>query len=236
LQPAPWRENNRRPFDHSDALAQFDDVLTQAADLEEAPAWWVRPLDQLRADESDGGAAAKERSDNGESVHSSSACGRTDASASICGPWWGILRGKLSRARNPGTAWGKAPCSGPCAECPYDPDSPGSSVYRARHRELVAGAVPQHVGMNLEGQPCLLASPFDHPVERGRREGRTAFGIEQLTTVSNDIDTKVLQVLGCDSRQDRLVYLVLAESRLIPFEAQAPQPIPDIHGGVLFRR
>jgi hypothetical protein len=23
-------------------------LLTQAADLEEAPAWWVRPLDQLR--------------------------------------------------------------------------------------------------------------------------------------------------------------------------------------------
>ena len=64
-------ENNRRPIDYSGALAQFDDVLTQAADLEEAPAWWVRPLDQLRADESDRGAAAKERSDNGESVHSS---------------------------------------------------------------------------------------------------------------------------------------------------------------------
>jgi len=31
----------------------------------------VRSLDQLRADESDGGAAAKERSDNGESVLSS---------------------------------------------------------------------------------------------------------------------------------------------------------------------
>jgi hypothetical protein len=67
-------ENNRRPIDYSGAIAQFDDVLTQATDLEEAPAWWVRPLDQLRADESDGGAAAKERSDNGESVHSSSAC------------------------------------------------------------------------------------------------------------------------------------------------------------------
>jgi hypothetical protein len=65
-------ENNRRPIDYSGALAQFDDVLTQAADLEEAPAWWVRPLDQLRPDESDGGVAAKERSDNGESVHSSS--------------------------------------------------------------------------------------------------------------------------------------------------------------------
>src|SRR6478672_3826007 len=41
--------------------------------------------------------------------------------------------------------------------------------------ELVAGAVPQHVGMNLERQPGLLTSPLDHPVERSRREGRTAF-------------------------------------------------------------
>ena len=64
-------ENNRRRIDYSGAPAQFDDVLTQAADLEEAPAWWVRPLDQPRADERDGGAAAKERGDDGESVHSS---------------------------------------------------------------------------------------------------------------------------------------------------------------------
>ena len=41
--------------------------------------------------------------------------GCTDASASFCGRRWGILRGELSRARNPGTAWGKAPCSEPCA-------------------------------------------------------------------------------------------------------------------------
>jgi hypothetical protein len=44
--------------------------------------------------------------------------------------------------------------------------------------ELVAGAVPQHVGMNLEEEPGLLTSPLDHPVERGRREGRTAFAHE----------------------------------------------------------
>jgi len=67
-------ENNRRRIDHSGALAQFDDVLTQAADLDEAPAWWVRPIDEPRADQSDDGAAAKERGDNGESVHSSTAC------------------------------------------------------------------------------------------------------------------------------------------------------------------
>jgi hypothetical protein len=55
LAPAPWRRTNRRRIDYSGALAQFDDVLTPAADLEEAPALWARPLDQLRADESEGG-------------------------------------------------------------------------------------------------------------------------------------------------------------------------------------
>jgi hypothetical protein len=67
----------------------------------------------------------------------SSSCARTactDASASFCGRWWGILRGELSRARNPGTAWRKAPCSEPCAGCPCSPDSPRSSVYRAGWR------------------------------------------------------------------------------------------------------
>ena len=41
------------------ALAYFDDVLAQAVDLDKAPAWRVRPLDQPRADEGDGGAGAK---------------------------------------------------------------------------------------------------------------------------------------------------------------------------------
>jgi hypothetical protein len=54
--------------------------------------------------------------------------------------------------------------------------------------------------------------------------------------MSNNTDTKVLQVLGCQARQDRFVDVVPAERRLIPFEAQAPQPTPDIPGGVLIRR
>jgi Phage integrase family len=47
---------------------------------------------------------------------------------------WKIDSLLIGQGTGPGTAWGKAPCSGPCAECPYDPDSPGLSVYRARHR------------------------------------------------------------------------------------------------------
>jgi hypothetical protein len=52
-------------------LAYFDDVLAQAVDLDKAPTWRVRPLDQPDANEGDGGAGAKEDSDNGERVHSS---------------------------------------------------------------------------------------------------------------------------------------------------------------------
>ena len=36
----------------------------------------------------------------------------------------------------------------------------------------------------------------------------------------NDIDTKVLQVLGCDGRQDRLVYLL--PSSVLPLAMSKP--------------
>jgi len=45
-------------------------------------------------------------------------------------------------------------------------------------------------------------------------------------------DTKVLQVLRRQTRQDRVVDLVFAEGRLILFEAKTPQPTSDVHGGV----
>ena len=44
-------------------------------------------------------------------------------------------------------------------------------------------------------------------------------------------DTKVLQVLRRQTRQDRVVDLVFAERRLILFEAEPPQPTSDVHGG-----
>ena len=49
----------------------------------------------------------------------------------------------------------------------------------------------------------------------------------------NILDAKVLQRPRASGSEDRLVDFVLAERRLIPFEAQAPQPTPDIHDGVL---
>lgn len=40
-----------------------------------------------------------------------------------------------------------------------------------------------------------------------------------------------LQVLLREAPEDPLVYLVVAERRLVSFEAQAPQPNHDVHDG-----
>ena len=50
------------------------------------------------------------------------------------------------------------------------------------------------------------------------------------------LDAKLLKVLVRQARKNRLVYLVLAERRLISFEAEAPQPTPDVHDGALIPR
>src|SRR5262245_1767370 len=42
-------------------------------------------------------------------------------------------------------------------------------------------------------------------------------------------DAQILQVVCRQGRQDRLVDLIFAECRLIPFETKAPQPTPDVH-------
>ena len=52
---------------------------------------------------------------------------------------------------------------------------------------------------------------------------------KQRTTVADDGDAKVFQVLGRQVREDLLCYLVLAEYRLILPEAKAPEPNPDVH-------
>jgi hypothetical protein len=54
-------------------------------------------------------------------------------------------------------------------------------------------------------------------------------GIEQLQPMPNCRDAKLLQRLVRQARKDRLVYLILAECRLILPEAQAPQPDHDVH-------
>src|ERR1700747_1651092 len=53
--------------------------------------------------------------------------------------------------------------------------------------------------------------------------------------MSDKSDAKILQVLSRQPRQDRVVDLILAEGRLILFEAKLPQPTSDVHGGTLVR-
>jgi len=67
-------------------------------------------------------------------------------------------------------------------------------------------------------------------------ETSTAFdSIQQLHTVPNRGDAKLLQVLVRQARENRLVYVILAEDGLILPEAQAPQPDHDVHDGALRR-
>ena len=56
-------------------------------------------------------------------------------------------------------------------------------------------------------------------------------GIEQLHAVPERRDAKLLQVLCRQARKNRLVYLILAEGRLILPEAKAPQPDHNVHDG-----
>src|SRR5262249_7713204 len=56
-------------------------------------------------------------------------------------------------------------------------------------------------------------------------------GIQQLHTVSKRRYAEFLQVLVRQARKNRLVYVILAEDRLILPEAQAPQPDHDVHDG-----
>ena len=51
---------------------------------------------------------------------------------------------------------------------------------------------------------------------------RVAIASSSLTAMPNCCDAKILQVLVRQARKNRLVYLVLAERRLITFEAKAP--------------
>ena len=52
-----------------------------------------------------------------------------------------------------------------------------------------------------------------------------------FTTVPNRGDAKLLQGLVRQARKNRLVYVILAECRLVLSEAQAPQPDHNVHDG-----
>ena len=58
---------------------------------------------------------------------------------------------------------------------------------------------------------------------------RAAMASSSFAAVPKGRDAKLLQVLRRQVRQDRLVYLILAECRLVLPEAQAPQPDHNVH-------
>ena len=66
---------------------------------------------------------------------------------------------------------------------------------------------------------------------RARVGAQGGDGVEQLAAVPDNIYAKILQVLRCQVRQDRVIDRVLAECNLILSEAKAPQPTSD--GGAL---
>ena len=64
-----------------------------------------------------------------------------------------------------------------------------------------------------------------------RIAAQSSDGIQQLATVPERRDAKLLQVFRCQAWKNRLVYLVLAERSLVLSEAKAPQPDHDVHDG-----
>ena len=68
---------------------------------------------------------------------------------------------------------------------------------------------------------------------RARVSAQGGDGVEQLTAVPDNIDTKILQILRRQARQDRVVDLVLAECGLIPLETKAPQSSRKVHCGAI---
>ena len=80
---------------------------------------------------------------------------------------------------------------------------------------------------------CAWGARCGRCVNRGRLTARVAAqssdGIQELHTVTKRGDTKLLQVLMRQARENRLVYVILAEDRLVLAEAQAPQPDHNVH-------
>jgi hypothetical protein len=56
--------------------------------------------------------------------------------------------------------------------------------------------------------------------------------VEEYPAMTNGTDADFLQVLLGQVWEDPLVNLVVAECRLVFFEAQAPQPDHDVHASV----
>ena len=86
---------------------------------------------------------------------------------------------------------------------------------------------------------CAFGTRRGRSVNGGRLAARvvtqSSDGLQQLHAVPECCDAKLLEVLFRQARENRLVYLVLAECRLVLFEAQAPQPDHNVHDGAYNR-
>jgi hypothetical protein len=100
--------------------------------------------------------------------------------------------------------------------------------------EQVEGFIADH-----HGEVTALGSVFGGPVDRRKSVGKRYLrvcisaqgsdGVKKLSAMPDQNDAQILQVVCRQGRQDCLVYLIFAECRLVPFEAKAPQPTPDVH-------
>ena len=96
-----------------------------------------------------------------------------------------------------------------------------------------------HQVANHHSEMTALGSVFEGPIDCRKSVGKRYFrvcisaegsdGVKKLSAMSDNTDAQILQVVCRQTRQDRLVDLIFAECRLIPFEAKAPQPTPDVH-------
>ena len=92
-----------------------------------------------------------------------------------------------------------------------------SAVACATGAVLVAGA----------GRPSVAGEAGRALVFASARSAATK------TAVPDDADAQILQVLRRQALQDPLVDFIVAERRLIPFEAKATQPLPEVHSRAL---
>jgi hypothetical protein len=95
---------------------------------------------------------------------------------------------------------------------------------------------------NRHGHPDSLAGLIRRGrcVNGGRLAARVATrsgdGIQQLHPVPKRCDAKFLQVLVRQARENRLVYVILAEDRLVLPEASGGSGKPCVHGYELSER
>src|SRR6478736_6186529 len=97
--------------------------------------------------------------------------------------------------------------------------------------------MPTFAGRFCDGRDHLRRARWPRGRCRERRGLRARIatqsrdGVQELHAVTKGGDTKLLQVLVRQAWENRLVYIIVAENRLVLPEAQAPQPDHNVHDG-----